>query len=74
MALDGGEDGLLFYRALLSQYRANLKDGGFFLFEIGYDQGEALKALGTCEIKKDYGGNDRVAIWFPGQAQGESYE
>ena len=65
MALDGGEDGLVFYRILTRQYRENVKHSGFFLFEIGYDQGEALKALCPCKIKKDYGGNDRLAIWYP---------
>ena len=65
MALDGGEDGLSFYRALVNCYRNNVNENGFFLFEIGYDQGEALKALCPCEIRKDYSGNDRVALWFP---------
>jgi len=65
MALDGGEDGLRFYRAILSDYRRNVADGGFFLLEIGYDQGDALRSLCPCEIKKDYGGNDRVALWYP---------
>ena len=67
LALDGGEDGLLFYRRMLRpDYRALLKPGGCFLFEIGYDQGDALRALAaehelSCHIIKDYGGNDRVA-------------
>ncbi len=68
-ALDGGEDGLLFYRVILAHFANNLKDGGFFLFEIGYDQGEDLKALAalhgfSCEIKKDFGGNDRAALLY----------
>ncbi len=70
MALDGGEDGLVFYRALLDLASKWLADGGFCLFEIGYDQGEALKELAaehgfSCEIKKDLGGCDRVAILHP---------
>jgi release factor glutamine methyltransferase len=65
MALDGGEDGLDFYRVLLASYPKNVKDDGFFLFEIGYDQGASLRSLCPCEIKKDYGGNDRVALWYP---------
>jgi len=65
MALDGGEDGLLFYRVLVNDYRKNIKNDGFLLFEIGYDQGAALKSLCPCEIKKDYSGNNRVALWFP---------
>lgn len=70
MALDGGVDGLDFYRAILSLYRENLKEGGGFFFEIGFDQGDAMRSLAktldyTCEIYKDYGKNDRVAVLFP---------
>lgn len=67
LALDGGEDGLIFYRRMLdADYRAALREGGSLLFEIGYDQGDALRSLATdralsCRIFKDYGGNDRVA-------------
>jgi len=66
-ALDGGEDGLVFYRHLLKTQRTHLKPEGFFLFEIGYDQGEALLSLSqeygfaTARILRDLGGNDRVA-------------
>ena len=43
-----------------------LKKGGFMLLEIGYDQAEDVIAIArehsySCEIFKDYGGNDRVA-------------
>ena len=72
MALDGGWDGLTFYRRILSgaDYRDALMEKGCFLFEIGYDQGEALRDLAeeyhyTCRIRKDLGGNDRVAIILP---------
>ncbi len=66
MALDGGEDGLIFYRALLELARCWLAEEGFCLFEIGYDQGDALRAMAEeagflCEIRRDYGGCDRVA-------------
>ncbi len=66
-ALDGGEDGLLFYRAIVQNFAKNLGDEGFFIFEIGYDQAEDLKKISdsagfSCEIKKDLGGCDRVAI------------
>jgi methylase of polypeptide subunit release factors len=49
-----------------ADYRAALREGGSLLFEIGYDQGDALRSLATdralaCRIFKDYGGNDRVA-------------
>ena len=70
MALDGGIDGMDFYRAILEEYRDNLKAGGGFFFEIGFDQGKAMRSLAeslgyTCEIYKDYGKNDRVAVLFP---------
>ena len=66
-ALLGGEDGMDFYRAILGKWRKLLKDGGFFLFEIGYDQADEIRALaathGLCAtIFRDYGGNDRVAL------------
>ena len=62
IALDGGSDGLDFYRTLLGSYRANIKPGGFLVCEIGFDQGQRLRDLCGCVIKKDYSGNDRVMI------------
>lgn len=67
IALCGGEDGLIFYRRVLDAYTDRLRTGGFFLFEIGYDQAEELCALARkhhreIEIFKDLGGNDRVAL------------
>ena len=65
-ALDGGEDGLYFYRKITEQCGNYLKPGGMLYFEIGYDQGEAVSGLlseaGFREIRvvKDYGGLDRV--------------
>ncbi len=66
-ALDGGEDGLIFYRAIVEKYRKNLKENGCFIFEIGYDQAEDIRRIAesgdfSCEIKKDLGGCDRVAV------------
>ena len=69
-ALDGGADGLLFYRAILQNGKKHLRAGGFFLFEIGFDQAEDVTRLAkeagypTCQIIKDLSGNDRVA-WIP---------
>lgn len=65
-ALNGGEDGLIFYNKILADYSIFLKEDGFYLFEIGYDQGESLCELANkynlvCKIIKDYSGNDRVA-------------
>lgn len=67
MALDGGEDGLRFYRALIDRYARFLKPEGVFVFEIGYDQRQSVIALAenagfTCTVTNDYGGNDRVAL------------
>lgn len=65
-ALDGGEDGLLFYRRILKESSRYLRKGGMLLFEIGYDQGEAVSGLmeqaGFLEVRvvRDYGGMDRV--------------
>lgn len=66
-ALDGGADGLDFYRAILTKWRTLLAPDGCFLFEIGYDQAEALRALAaehglSAEVFRDYGGNDRVVL------------
>lgn len=62
IALDGGDDGLDFYRVLLRDYRKNIKPNGYLVCEIGYDQGQRQRDLCGCEIKKDYSGNDRVMI------------
>ncbi len=66
-ALDGGEDGLVFYRAMVRNFAKNLEDSGFFLFEIGYDQAEDLGKIASdngfdCGIFKDLGGCDRAAL------------
>lgn len=66
-ALDGGVDGLTFYREIVKRYTPSLKENGIFIFEIGYDQRQDIKKIAeengfTCEVTKDYGGNDRVAI------------
>lgn len=66
LALDGSEDGLLFYRRIIEGSRAHLKGGGMLFFEIGYDQGKAVSELmeqaGFIEVQvtKDYAGLDRV--------------
>lgn len=68
LALDGKEDGLYFYRKIVEQAAGYLKPGGWLCFEIGYDQGDALRKLletaGYDEIRigKDLAGLDRTAI------------
>ena len=66
-ALDGGTDGLIFYRRILSEYAKCLKKEGFFLFEIGYDQEDDLTALAElygffCETRRDLSNNPRMCI------------
>lgn len=67
-ALFGGEDGLIFYRAILDKYRKRVRPGGFMAFEIGEEQGPPVKALmqkaGLADIRveKDASGWDRV-VW-----------
>ncbi|MCQ2497791.1 MAG: peptide chain release factor N(5)-glutamine methyltransferase [Lachnospiraceae bacterium] len=65
LALDGGKDGLVFYRRLSEVLDKTLKKGGWFFFEIGYNQAEAVKELFSdeytdIEVIKDYAGLDRV--------------
>jgi release factor glutamine methyltransferase len=67
IALDGGADGLDFYRHIIEHFTPALKPDGCFIFEIGYDQGDAIRALASshslsCSVFKDYGGNDRCAV------------
>lgn len=45
MALDGGEDGLKFYRAVTKKWKCALKPGGKLAFEVGYDQASAVQAI-----------------------------
>ncbi len=66
MALDGGEDGLEFYRRIIRESRDYLLPGGWLLLEIGFDQGEAVSELmrqngfSEVHITKDLPGQDRV--------------
>ena len=67
MAFVAGEDGLLFYRRIVSLYKDKIEKGGFFAFEIGYDQGNSLRELAAlhgmnAEIIKDFSSNDRIAV------------
>lgn len=75
LALDGGIDGLDFYRRLVCDARKYLSDGGKLLMEIGYNQGEKVcDLLRECgyediEIIKDLSGLDRVvAASFGGKS------
>lgn len=67
-ALDGGPDGLDFYRKIVAQAGGRLTEGGWLCLEIGYDQGGALQELleaagyENIEIIRDLAGLDRVAV------------
>lgn len=66
LALDGGSDGLSYYRRITEECREYLFGGGMLFFEIGQEQGEAVSSLmkqaGFLDIQvvKDYAGLDRV--------------
>lgn len=68
MALDGGPDGLRFYRSIAADAPARLKPDGLLIFEAGYTQAqqicEILRAGGYREIslRKDLAGIDRCVI------------
>ena len=67
LALDGGKDGLDYYRKIVADAPKHLNKGGKLYFEIGYNQAEALKNLmkdtfTNILVYKDYGNNDRVVV------------
>ncbi len=67
MALDGGDDGLVFYRVLVSDWTSKLKKGGFMAFECGEDQAEDICNLFSKinfdnEIINDYNNIQRIVI------------
>jgi release factor glutamine methyltransferase len=67
MALDGGEDGLIFYRCLVNEWSSKLNDSGFMAFECGEDQAEDIcrlfdKINFDNEIINDYNNIQRIVI------------
>ena len=69
LALDGGDDGLDFYRYITQQAPQHLKDGGLLAYEIGFEQGKAVSSLmeknfERIEIIKDLAGLDRVVLGY----------
>ena len=74
LALDGGEDGLVFYRRIAKEAKAVLLPGARLYLEIGYDQGESVKDIFQKEgyeavkVFPDLSGNPRVLRGiFPGK-------
>ena len=78
-ALDGGEDGLRFYRSILKYWRSLLKPGGWLLFEVGEGQAETVKDMvlsagfAAADTRKDTLGVDRVVIGRMYDADSEMY-
>jgi len=68
MALDGGEDGLDYYRAIAENWRRLLKPGGNMIFECGIDQSAAVRYImkqngfGSIKTFKDTLGIERVVV------------
>lgn len=68
LALDGGEDGLKFYKEISKEAKKYLLENGYLAFEIGYNQKESVKNILKYEeykniySRKDLSGNDRVVI------------
>lgn len=73
-ALDGGADGMDYYRDIVAQGKFLLKRGGKIYLEIGDGQRPGLERLfqghakpGDCDFRKDYSGMERVAVIQPDQ-------
>ena len=66
MALDGGPDGLAFYRAVADRWKAVLRPGGKLIFEVGFDQAAAVTAIleengyEDIRVTQDPAGHQRV--------------
>ena len=66
LALDGREDGLYFYKKIATLGYRYLKNNGFLIFEIGFDQGkevsDCMRKAGYIEVEviQDLAGLDRV--------------
>ena len=70
LALDGGKDGLEFYKKILNEAHEYLKTNGYLMLEIGYNQGNAVINLAHKNLRlitkqpiKDLAGNDRIVIF-----------
>ena len=67
-ALDGGEDGLVFYRRIMREAAGHLKPSGIIIVESGFDEAPQIAALMQDQklrgirTVKDYGGLDRVVL------------
>lgn len=67
IALDGGDDGMIFYRHFINNLAPLMKPSAVMILEIGYDQSARISEFCnnaglSCELHRDFGGNIRVAI------------
>ncbi len=67
IALDGGDDGMIFYRHFINVLAQHMKQNAVMILEIGYDQAERITELCrdaslSLELHRDFGGNVRVAV------------
>ena len=64
LALDGGKDGLDFYRIIQKNIKNYLYENGMLLMEIVYDQSQAVASMfKNSKLVKDYAGKNRVIMW-----------
>ncbi len=78
-ALDGGENGLRFYKSIIKFWKSVLRPGGYLLFEVGEGQAEAVKEMllaggfDSAETRQDTLGVDRVVFGRLSAQESESY-
>ena len=78
-ALDGGEDGLRFYKSIIKYWKSVLRPGGWLLFEVGEGQAETVKEMllaggfETAETRKDTLNIDRVVLGRMSSQSAENY-
>ena len=66
IALNGGLDGLYYYRRIMATIRDHLRPDGLLMFEVGYDQAEAVQEIAenngfnNIKVYKDLANHDRV--------------
>ncbi len=77
LALHGGEDGLLFYRAIVENYTRALKPGGYLCFEFGMGQGDdvcrilEMNGYTILERSRDYNDRERAVLAQYGRKEEE---
>jgi release factor glutamine methyltransferase len=69
IALDGGRDGLDFYRRIIAESPKYLKEGGYLIMEIGFGQKDRIKNIfqksenfEIIEVVRDYSSIERVIV------------